>query len=169
MLYYTHKGKGDTAMNIKNKVSQRHFYNEYNRLSACDAYIIAFPYGDNICYTTVKHIPYAYTTMTREATSKGGYQKMKFNFPIEKLQKSNFKILCSMADFENCSIKNRGNRIEKFLHEQNGENYKPDNIPFYMDGDIHMNGISYQIKWYQASFTNLNCLHNAQAYARAKK
>ena len=65
---------------------------------------------------------------------------------------------------------NKGHRCEYWLHEvYNLGNYKPDNKRFDKCGDVEINGIQYQVKFENASLTNVNTLHNAQKSARAKR
>lgn len=158
-------------MNIKSHVSQRHFYKEYNRLSGADAYLVAFPAKDNVYLVKFEHIPYRWCSMYRESTKRGGYQKMMMHAPLKELNQMEKEILCSIAEFEkiNSEMKNRGRVVEKILRERNGEEFYWDNVPFDQDGDVTIDGIAYQIKWYQASFCNIKTLHNAQARAREMK
>jgi hypothetical protein len=48
-------------------------------------------------------------------------------------------------------------------------NYKPDRVRFDYCGDVEINGIQYQVKFENATLTNINTLHNAQKDARVKR
>jgi hypothetical protein len=47
--------------------------------------------------------------------------------------------------------------------------YTPDHIRFDECGDVEINGVQYQVKFQNASLTNVVVLHKAQAKAREKR
>lgn len=160
-------------MNIKKEVSHRHFYREYNRLCKADSYIIAFPEADNIYYICMKKIPFRWTRLGHASSSHKHAQKMDLYIPLKELRKADNKIfLCPITRFEEAQrqYKNKGLALEAIIHEQEHLPYKPDSTPFYVAGDIMINGIDYQIKWYdRATFTTITVLHHAQEYEHRLK
>lgn len=66
--------------------------------------------------------------------------------------------------------KNKGHKCEYWLHEKyNLGKYQSDNIRFDKCGDVRINGVGYQVKFENASLTNVNVLHKAQKDARMTK
>jgi hypothetical protein len=49
---------------------------------------------------------------------------------------------------------NKGEIFEKLITEMNGQTWTKDNADFWKDGDLTVNGKSFQIKYEKATFTN---------------
>ena len=66
-------------------------------------------------------------------------------------------VLCSQMYFDtvvNNSKYNKGEIFERMVTEYYGQEWTKDNVPFTEDGDLTVNGITYQIKYEKATFTN---------------
>lgn len=158
-------------MNIKSTVTLKHFVKEYNRLNGADKYIVAFPFNNEIHYVVVNHLKMNWLKLSREAKSKGGHQKVKLYASLKELATMNHFYLCDKETFEEWTkfYHNKGNAIEKIIADVNGMDFTPNSFPFYRGGDIEIDGVSYQLKWYEASLTNIVTLHNAQKWYRENK
>ena len=76
----------------------------------------------------------------------------------------------TIEEFETIPYKNKGHKCEYWLHKAyNLGEYKTDSIRFDKCGDVRINGIEYQVKFENASLTNVNILHKAQKDARKAK
>ena len=144
---------------MTNAVLLNDIINKYNQLSATHNYIFGFIYKKNVyaVEATSEILPFILTLT--EASRNQGYA-LRFAPTNEQkvfLLSLNSAIICS-KDFFNMevenSIYNRGETFEKMITERCGQEWKKDNIPFYKDGDIKVDGKSYQIKFEKATFTN---------------
>ena len=63
------------------------------------------------------------------------------------------------------SRKNKGEAFEQWVTENAGQEWHKDSVPYYMDGDLTVNGVKYQIKFESASLANETTI--AKAMARA--
>lgn len=94
-----------------------------------------------------------------DTSSRGAGYSLRFKpsrSQKEMLKFYNLEVLCSKEYFEevykNCKY-NRGEVFEKLVTEKFNQVWEKDNVPFWKDGDITVNGKSYQIKFEKATFT----------------
>ena len=88
----------------------------------------------------------------------------------DKLIKKGATPVMTKAEFESIPYKNKGHKCEYYLHKVCGlGEYAPDRIRFDYCGDVDINGIQYQVKYENASLTNIDVLHKAQKRAREMK
>lgn len=67
------------------------------------------------------------------------------------------RLICSKECFDNMvkeSKYNKGEIFEKLVSELYGIEWEKDRIPFWEDGDLTVNGKSFQIKFEKATFVN---------------
>ena len=78
----------------------------------------------------------------------------------EQLIRKGAKTYMSEEDFLAINIENRGRKCEKWLYEctEQADAYKVDTVPFYIDGDITIDNIKYQIKFQNASLANVKTI-----------
>ena len=62
-------------------------------------------------------------------------------------------------------LKNKGDAWEKYLTEKAGQEWHKDSTPYFVDGDLTVDGIKYQIKFENASFANEKTIGEAMARA----
>ena len=132
---------------------------DYNKFSFTHNYIFGFTYK-GIVYSvkaTSEILPYI---LKLDKASRGAGYALRFKPTNEQklfLIARGAKAICSTAVFDNMvaeSVYNRGEVFEKIETEYAGQTWTKDNVPFYMDGDLTVNGIAYQIKFEKATFTN---------------
>ena len=142
-----------------NEIIFNKMINAYNRLSFTHNYIFGFIDRGTVyaVITTAKVLPFV---LTLDRASRGcGYS---IRFAPTKTQKELLKTektvaVCS-AEYFNAVVAeskyNRGEIFEKMVTEMFGQEWKKDNVPFTVDGDITVNGIAYQIKFQKATFAS---------------
>ena len=137
------------------------FINAYNNAASTHNYIFGFEFQGNIYATFTDSSVLPFILKLDKASSKnGGGYSLRFQ-PNRKqkflLLSLNSKIVCS-ADFFNNECKNskynKGEIFEKLLTEKYQQEWKKDNTSFTIDGDLTINEISYQIKFYKGTFMN---------------
>lgn len=155
-------------------MTKKNFFHYYNELSGADDTLIFFIHKHMVYLYKCHHIAPRWTKEARESKSKGGYQKFRMYISATEKAKLIAKgAIPIMTEVEFNALpyaRNKGHRCEYWLHMvcDLGE-YTPDKVPFDVCGDIRIDGIEYQIKFQNASLTNVNALHNAQARARARR
>ena len=153
-------------------MTKGNFFRYYNKLAGCHKYLIFFGYGDSIYLAETEKIMPRWCVEGHESTSKGGHQKfrmsMKNKHKEELLRKGATKVF-TKAEFSEMPYGNKGHNCEWWLHQVcDLGTYKPDRERFDKCGDVCINGIEYQVKFENASLTNVNTLHNAQKDARER-
>lgn len=159
-------------------MTKGNFFRYYNRLAGCHAYLIFFQYGKEIYMAECDRIAQKWCYESRESHRRnkageivgGGEQKwsMRMNKAHkEQLINKGAKVVFTVEEFNEMPYKNKGQRIEGWLHREYdlGE-YKPDSKRFDKGGDVVINGIEYQVKFENASLTNVRVLRKAQDDAR---
>ena len=136
----------------------KYLIDNYNALSFTHNYIFGFEYKKTIYYGyfTSEILPYV---LTVDTASRGCGKCLKFKPTTAQkvLMLTDCKILCSANYFEEIAANskyNRGEIFEKLVTEKHGQEWKKDNVPFTVDGDLTVDGIAYQIKFNKASFIN---------------
>lgn len=159
--------------NMTATMTKGNFFRYYNKLAGCHAYLIFFAYGKEIYMATTDRIAPRWCIEARESSKNGGAQKWKMS--LKKAQKEELinkgaQVVCSKEEFENIPYNNKGHKCECWLHEHyNLGEYKPDSLRFDKGGDVCIDGIEYQVKFENASLTNVKVLRRAQDDARKNK
>ena len=131
----------------------------YNELSYTHDYIYGF-YYKNVVYmvkTTSDIMPYI---LKLDKASRGAGYSLRFSPTIAQktlLLTEGATAICSKKFFDETvknSKYNKGEIFEQFIAKMYNQTWEKDNVPFTEDGDITINGYSYQIKFEKATFTN---------------
>lgn len=137
----------------------------YHLYSASKKYIIGFIRDGKVYYVTVTFEKLAEMLKACKASSKrGGFNKVRV-YVSSKLQKELITngLAMEIGKLEDLiSAKyNKGEMFEKLITEAlTAETWEKDSLPFYMGGDIQLNGENIQIKLNGAELTNERCLTN---------
>ncbi len=120
----------------------------YRHFSKADKYIVGFVYKHELYVITLDEIAPRYMKVERESTKKGGKQKLQLrlnNSYMEQLIRKGAEHIGN----EDLLIGeyNKGVEFERLIHDMNDVEWGgKDNKPFYMGGDININGVEIQIK-----------------------
>ncbi len=141
--------------------------NAYKATSAAVAYIIGFLMNGMVYAIYLNDLPDWLISMDRESTSHGGARKLRIrmNTIARRRLMSMGAAYIGTATEILASRKNKGEAFEQWVTENAGQEWHKDSTPYYMDGDITINGTKYQIKFESASLANENTI--AKAMARA--
>ena len=133
--------------------------NDYNFFSFTHNYIFGFCYK-GLVYSVKATSDILPCVLKLDKASRGAGYALRFKPTNEQklfLIARGAKAICSADLFNNMvtgSKYNRGEIFEKIETEYAGQTWTKDNVPFYMDGDLTVNGVAYQIKFEKATFTN---------------
>ena len=145
----------------------KNLLNAYEATSAAAAYIIGFLMNNKVYEIILETLPEWLVGMDRESTSHGGARKLRIRMnALARARLINLgAAYIGTADEVLASRKNKGEAFEKYVTERAGQEWHKDSVPYFMDGDITIGGVKYQIKFESASLANENTI--AKAMARA--
>lgn len=138
----------------------------YNKLSAAHKYIVGFVRHGKVYYITVCFAELEKFLKLDHASSKrGGHAKLRVmvsSMQAMELVASGRAIeLCDVEELTKCGG-NRGHNFERIITElMTDQIWTRDSIPFYVQGDINVNGEEIQIKLSTAELTNEKTLTRA--------
>lgn len=150
---------------MTNSVVLKMLQDGYHKLAFTDQYIMVYDVKGTIYFTICdRHMVDRVTCLDKASRGQGYSLRFKPNFDQKLLLMSeNVTPLCSKKFFEEqvaTSKYNRGEIAEKLITEYAGQTWEKDTEKFNTAGDIIWNGISYQIKFEKATFTNEKTLRN---------
>ena len=121
----------------------------YRKFSAAESYILGFEYKHSIYYIMVDEIPPRYMTVERESSKKGGAQKLQLRLKKAYREQLIRKGAIYMGGEEILIGQyNKGVEFERLISEMNGQEFRgKENVGFWVEGDIEINGKQVQIKF----------------------
>ena len=140
----------------------------YKATSAAMAYIIGFILGGTVYELVIDEMPDWMFKMGRESSSHGGAEKLRFRpSKNDKMVMKNLLGAKAIGTVEEIlsGRKNKGEAWEKYQTEKAGQEWVKDSVPYYLDGDLTVDGIKYQLKFEDASFANVETISKAMARA----
>jgi hypothetical protein len=141
----------------------KNLLNAYEMTSAATAYIIGFLMNNKVYEIILDHLPEWLIGMDRESTSHGGARKLRIRMTAtaKARLKAAGAAYIGTAEEVLASRKNKGEAFEKFITERAGQEWHKDSVPYFIDGDLTVNGTKYQIKFESASLANENTIRKA--------
>ena len=134
-------------------MTKRTMINNYRKYSVADSYIIGFISSGMLYFTEVKEIAPRFLNV-EQASRNQGYN-LRLRMKAGHRNKMAKKAIClGSADILTADKYNKGEIFEKIITEYFGQTWEKDTVPFYMDGDITVNGSKIQIKLDSATLCN---------------
>lgn len=121
----------------------------YRKYSAADAYILGFIYNHVVYAVEVAEIMPRFMRVEHESSKKGGCAKLQLRLPKQYQEQLLRKgaIALGSEDILNGEY-NKGVEFERIITELNGQTFEgKDNVPFYVKGDLNVNGKEIQVKF----------------------
>lgn len=150
-------------------MTKRTMINNYRRFSAADSYILGFIYKHEVYMIEVPEIMPRYMRVEHESSKKGGSAKLQLRLP-KKYQEQLIRkgAICIGSEEILKGRYNKGVEFERVINEINGLEFRgKDNIPFYKEGDINLDGREIQIKFNGAQIVVERTLKRLQKMQRA--
>lgn len=140
---------------------------KYNQIAGAHSYIVGFCKGSSLYY--VKLNWQGMLDLLKEdhaSSSKGGYFKLRVMVSATqalKFMTAGKAVKVGTVDDLSADNKhNKGENFERIITEKlAGKTWGKDSLPFYMQGDINVNGEEIQIKLTGAELTNEKTMRNA--------
>lgn len=129
----------------------------YEKFSAADGYIIGFVMDKMLYMVEMERIAPRFLNVEEASRNQGDNLRLR----LKKAQKQSLakKAIClGSADVLTADKYNKGELFEKVVTEYYGQEWEKDTIPFYMQGDINVNGRELQIKLDSATLANSKML-----------
>lgn len=125
----------------------------YEIYSKADAYQFGFEYRGNLYSYPTNDLNTITSALKLDRTSakRGGYGKIRVRFSermkVALIENKKAIKLGSVNVLNYADKWNKGEHFEHYIHDINGQHYEKDHIPFYVMGDIELNGLQVQLKY----------------------
>lgn len=136
----------------------------YRKFSAADSYILGFVLNKNLYMVEVAEIAPRFLNVEEASRNQGENLRLR----LKKAHRESLakKAIClGSADKLESEKWNKGEIFEKEVTEYYGQKWEKDTIPFWMQGDITLNGKEVQIKLDSATLMNTKTLKKLQKSA----
>ena len=141
--------------------------NDYKRLTAATLYFIGFVLAGTVYGGYFTDIPVEALRLDHESTARGGALKIRvrFNKALKLMLKAQGKVhpIATLAALTADPRYNRGDNFEKLVAELNGLQWAKNSDPFWIAGDLEINGKQVQVKFDGAELVNEKSLRRAKA------
>lgn len=129
----------------------------YARHSAADAYILGFTHRGILYAIELPELPDAVLKLGRASSKRGGMAKIRVR--VAKAEKlaliaMGAAVIGTAEDLDADAKHNHGENFERIVTELNGQRWTKDSVPFWVAGDLNLNGRELQIKLDGAELTN---------------
>lgn len=142
----------------------------YRKFNACDAYYIALPKGKKAYIVKVNELMPRWINVDHTTHSRGYKPKIDLDISAterDKLIKNHLFLETTVAEIMSMGQDSKGHNFEAFMWKHFGlEGYTPDNIGFWHDGDMTVNGIKYQLKYNNAQIVLEQTLETLKTFNR---
>lgn len=145
-------------------MTKRTMINNYRKYSAADSYIVGFTYEKNLYFVEMNEIAPRFLNVEEASRNQGENLRLR----LKKAHKTSLvkKAVCIGQASDLVADKyNKGEIFEKMVTEYFGQEWEKDNIPFWVQGDINLNGKEVQIKLDSATLMNTKQIKKLQKSA----
>ena len=143
--------------------TKRTMINYYREYSAADSYILGFQFDKMIYMVKVNEIMPRMLTVEQASRNQGENLRLRLRLKYKKQLMKKNPVCLGSADLLTVEKYNKGENFEKVVTEHYGQTWIKDCVPFWVQGDIEVNGEQIQIKFDGAT------LMNTKQIARFKK
>lgn len=130
----------------------------YNARSAAHVYALGFVHGGNlyVCKLSFEQLS-RYFKLDRASSKRGGFAKIRIKLTAK--DRAELSAAAELLGSEELLVKdshyNKGENLERELTERwTPETWVKDSVPFWVQGDIRVDGIEIQVKLDGAELTN---------------
>ena len=143
----------------------------YRKFSAAKKYALGFERDGKIYMSLVDEIMPRWIRVETSSTKNGNKRKLQLRLHAEdckRLIRNGAQVLCSVEELPKARCKNnKGVAFECAVSEHYGVEFRgKDNIGFWYDGDLTVDGISYQIKLNGAQIVAESTLETLKEFKR---
>lgn len=136
-------------------MQKRTMINHYRKLSAADKYIVGFVYKHEIFMVEQKEIMPRFLTVEKASGNRGESLRLRMKKEMKEQLLRNKTCISLGSDSQLIEGKyNKGENFERLVTEYYGQEWKKDTVPFWVQGDICLDGVEIQIKLDTATLLN---------------
>ena len=126
--------------------------------SAADAYILGFVNGGKLYAIELPELPDEVLKLDHASSKRGGMAKIRVRVAkavkLAMLATGRAVMVGTPDDLTADGAHNRGENFERIMTERAGQRWTKDSVPFWVAGDLTVNGRELQIKLDGAELTN---------------
>lgn len=126
----------------------------YRKFSVADSYILGFIYDKMLYMLEVAEIAPRFLNVEEASRNQGENLRLRLKKAHKASLMKKQPICLGSADCLVADKYNKGEIFEKLVTEYFGQEWKKDTVPFYVDGDLNVNGKKIQIKLDSATLMN---------------
>ena len=126
----------------------------YENASAADKYIIGFVYRHQLYFTMVDDIDLEWLAIEKASRNQGENLRLRIRKSAKDALMATNPICLGSEDRLTADKYNKGENFEKIITEYFGQVWEKDTVPFWVQGDICLNGVEVQIKLDSATLMN---------------
>ena len=126
----------------------------YRRYSVADSYILGFIFDKMLYMIEVDEIMPRFLNVEEASRNQGENLRLRLKKAHKAQLMKKAPICLGSADCLNDSKYNKGEIFEKLVTEYYGQTWQKDTVPFWVQGDINLNGEEVQIKLDSATLMN---------------
>lgn len=126
----------------------------YRKFSVADSYILGFIYDKMLYMLEVAEIAPRFLNIEEASRNQGENLRLRLKKAHKASLMKKQPICLGSADCLVADKYNKGEIFEKLVTEYFGQEWKKDTVPFYVDGDLNVNGKKIQIKLDSATLMN---------------
>ena len=126
----------------------------YEKASAADKYVIGFTYKHNLYFTMVDDISLDWLCVEKASRNQGENLRLRIRKAAKEALMATNPVCLGSEDRLTAEKYNKGENFEKIITEYFGQVWEKDTIPFWVQGDICLDGVEVQIKLDSATLMN---------------
>lgn len=134
----------------------------YRKYSAADSYILGFVYEKMLYMVNVDEIMPRYLNVEEASRNQGENLRLRLKKAHKAQLMKKSPICLGFADCLSDSKYNKGEVFEKLVTKYYGQEWEKDTIPFWVQGDINVDGKEIQIKLDSATLMNTKQIKKLQ-------
>lgn len=145
-------------------MTMQEMINKYSERSAAHTYALGFIYRDSLYVAKLTFAEISkYFKLGRMSSKRGGFAKIRIR--LTAADRAELSAKAELLGLPELLTKdenhNKGENFERELTERwTSETWVKDSVPFWVAGDIRVNGIEIQVKLDGAELTNEKTLRN---------
>jgi len=126
----------------------------YRKYSAADSYIVGFTFDKMLYFVEMAEIAPRFLNVEEASRNQGENLRLRIkkNYKRQLMKKN--PVCLGSADRLTADKYNKGEIFEKLVTEYFGQTWEKDTIPFWVQGDINLDGREVQIKLDSATLMN---------------
>ena len=134
----------------------------YEQFSAANSHIVGFIYNHDLYMTEMESIPPRYLCESAASRGQGNSLRLRIKKKYKEQLIRKGAIYLGSEDMLDGAY-NKGEEFERLVTEYFGQVWKKDSVPFWIKGDINVNGREIQIKLDSATLINESRIKSLKA------